>query len=200
MQEETNSIVYQRTQNPWRKMSIYTLHLLPKHMKQIRNFTLYSPCILTSTFNFFNHLFFILIFFYFLFHFFSFFGSRNWKITNCHALQVYVVVETVDNLGVWLVSVCVCVWCPSLLCGFASRSLLEVWSCLYDTHEAETLGSNWYSALSGGFTRTSPFNKDKKTGNWESYKMTLPNYHKEITILGGGTTFGGLRMYQTEPA
>ena len=64
MQEETNSIVYQRTQNGWRKMSIYTLQLLPKHMKQF---------------------------------------------TKCHALQVYVVVENVENLGVgWCVCVCVC--------------------------------------------------------------------------------------------
>jgi hypothetical protein len=65
MQEETNSIVYQRTQNGWSKMSIYILQLLPKHMKQI---------------------------------------------TKCHALQVYVVVENVENLDVeWCVCACVCV-------------------------------------------------------------------------------------------
>jgi hypothetical protein len=75
----------------------------------------------------------------------------------------------------------VCVWCPSLLCGFASRSLLEVWSCLCMIHMKQrprdatdtlpylggwqlgtqlihcliwgvhNLGRNWYIALSGGF-------------------------------------------------
>ena len=35
MQEETNSILYQQTQNGWSKKSIYTLQLLLKHMKQI---------------------------------------------------------------------------------------------------------------------------------------------------------------------
>ena len=35
MQEETKSILYQRTQNGWSKKSIYTLKLLPNHMKQI---------------------------------------------------------------------------------------------------------------------------------------------------------------------
>jgi hypothetical protein len=35
MEEDTNSILYQRAQNSWIKKSIYTLKLLPKHMKQI---------------------------------------------------------------------------------------------------------------------------------------------------------------------
>ena len=35
MQEETNSVLYQRAQNGWSKMSIYTLKFWPKHMKQI---------------------------------------------------------------------------------------------------------------------------------------------------------------------
>jgi hypothetical protein len=61
MQDETNSIVYQRTQDGWRKMSIYILKLWPKDMKQI---------------------------------------------TKCHALQVYVVVENVENVDV---RCCLCV-------------------------------------------------------------------------------------------
>jgi hypothetical protein len=35
MQEESNSFVYQRAQNGWSRMLIYTLKLEPKHMKQI---------------------------------------------------------------------------------------------------------------------------------------------------------------------
>jgi hypothetical protein len=33
MQEETNSILNQRTQNVWNKKSIYAINLLPKRMK-----------------------------------------------------------------------------------------------------------------------------------------------------------------------
>jgi hypothetical protein len=35
MREETNSILYQRTQNDWSKISVYALKLLPKLMKQV---------------------------------------------------------------------------------------------------------------------------------------------------------------------
>ena len=42
MQEETNSILYQQTQNGWSKKSIYTLQLLPKHMKQITKFHVFQ--------------------------------------------------------------------------------------------------------------------------------------------------------------
>jgi hypothetical protein len=99
MQEETNSIVYQRTQNGWRQMSIYTLQLWPKHMKQF---------------------------------------------TKCQALQVYVVVENVENVENLGVGWCVCVYVMSLA---ALRIRFPVCSeglvmPLYDTHEAETLGRN----------------------------------------------------------
>ena len=80
------------------------------------------------------------------------------QITKCRVLQVYVIVENFENLDDgWYLCICVCVcsgvgggvgeWCPSLPCGFASRSVregqrLDVWSCLCMTHEAEPLGRN----------------------------------------------------------
>ena len=54
-------------------------------------------------------------------------------------------------------SVCVCLWCPSLRCGFASRSVREVWLCLCMIHMKQT---SWDApdALSclRDATRTSP--------------------------------------------
>jgi hypothetical protein len=94
MQEETNSIVYQRTQNGWSKMSIYTLKLWPKH-------------------------------------------ETDYEISCNSGISGR---RKRGKLRRWVVSVCECVWCPSLLCGFASRSVREVWSCLCMTHMKQTPG------------------------------------------------------------
>jgi hypothetical protein len=56
--------------------------------------------------------------------------TNIWKhmkqITKWHALQLYVVVENVENLDDgWCV--CVRAWCHSLLFAFASRTVREVW-------------------------------------------------------------------------
>lgn len=75
--------------------------------------------------------------------------KRMKEITKCHALQVYLVVE---NLGAgWCLSGAV--WCPSLQCGV----LIPVCSgglvvSLYYTHEAKTLGRNWYISFTVGLT------------------------------------------------
>jgi hypothetical protein len=92
MQEEANSLCIKEG-TMLEQNVIYTLKLLPKHMKQI---------------------------------------------TKCHAFQVNVVVENVETLHVgWCVHTCVraCVCVvPSLRCGFVSRSVQEVWSCLCMTN------------------------------------------------------------------
>jgi hypothetical protein len=63
------------------------------------------------------------------------------QFTTCHALQVYVVVENVENLGVgWCVCVCV-MSLAALRIRFPVCSEGLVMS-LYDTHEAETAGRN----------------------------------------------------------
>jgi hypothetical protein len=75
----------------------------------------------------------------------------------------------------WVVSVCVCVfvsvcvWCPSLLCGFPTWFVREVLSCLYDTHQTDTLGRNWYIGLTVGLTTrdaTDPHEADTLGRNW----------------------------------
>jgi hypothetical protein len=75
------------------------------------------------------------------------------QIMKRRALQVYVVVENVENLDVgwrlfmWL---CVCVVSLAVLrVRFPVCSECLVVS-LYDTHEAKTSGRNWYAFLTAG--------------------------------------------------
>ena len=71
------------------------------------------------------------------------------KVKKCHEFQVHVFVENFETLDFgWClficmcvcVCVCVCVWggCPPLQCGFPSRSVQGVWSCLCMTHMKQT--------------------------------------------------------------
>jgi hypothetical protein len=124
MQEATNIISYQRRQNGWSKKSVYTLKLLPSVMEHYG-----MPCTRYT------------------------WSSNRRKLRRllvcvCVCVCVCVVcvfVCVVRGVCVCVclcvvcvfVCVCVCVWCPSLCCGFASRSVQEVWSCLCMT---ESLG------------------------------------------------------------
>jgi hypothetical protein len=59
--------------------------------------------------------------------------------------------RTLRRWVVCVCAVCMCVWCPSLRCGFASRSVREVWSCLCMIHMKQTpWGRNWYAFLTAG--------------------------------------------------
>jgi hypothetical protein len=77
------------------------------------------------------------------------------KFAKIHASQVYLVVENVETLDIgWCVCVCVCVMSRFLLrWGFASRPVGgDMIVSLYDTHEAEPLGLNWYISLTVSLT------------------------------------------------
>ena len=78
------------------------------------------------------------------------------RYSKCHAFQVYLVVENVETLDFGLcLSICVCVWGGgsrvALRVRFAVRSGNTIVS-VYDTHESEPLGPNWYISLTVGLT------------------------------------------------
>jgi hypothetical protein len=68
-------------------------------------------------------------------------------------------------------------------------------------HQGRFLGGIEFSHLKAS-TRWL-FNKAKKTGDWEPYKMALTSYHKAIRKAKRSSWrehFRGFRMYLTEPA
>jgi len=70
------------------------------------------------------------------------------RLRNSIHFRYWVVVEHVEIFVTgWCLCVGVCVWCPSLRCGFASRSNREVYVSLYDAHPTDILGRNWYAFL-----------------------------------------------------
>jgi hypothetical protein len=48
MQEETNSVLYQRSQNVWNKKSVYTLKLPPKHVRQTTKCLAFRVCVVVE--------------------------------------------------------------------------------------------------------------------------------------------------------
>jgi hypothetical protein len=78
-------------------------------------------------------------------------GMCHLKITTYHAFLVHVFVENVDKLDVgWCLYLCVCVVSRAALpVRFAFCTGIAVVS-VYDTHESETLGCNWYNLLTVG--------------------------------------------------
>jgi len=160
MQEEADSILYQRRQNVWSKKSIYTLKFLPKHMKQT------EKC-------------------HALWHFRY---TWSWKTPKPYMLGGVPIFARVRLCVCVCVCVCKCVWCPSLHCGFTSRQFGGFFVFLHDKHKTEPLGRNWYISLIVRLTTRDASHIHEADVLWRNwYTLSKHLGMKLVRFLGRGT-------------
>ena len=165
----------------------FTHYSYCQNIWNIRNFTLYSPCILTSIFNSFNQLMHL---FYFIFSFLFLFWFKKLKDYEMSCTSGIRGRRNRRQLRSWVVCVCVCdvPRCsagslPGLFWRFGHVSVWYTCSRVLGTQLIHCLiwgvynsGRNWYIALSGG--------ADNSGRNWYAFLTSGRNsYVPSVTVL-----------------